>query len=139
MTTPTLARFALMALLAALVGCDPDPPPPPPAPVAPKALPQNFAGTWNLTTDPSRPPETMTLYSAGGPASNLSMNGRYGRNSVVTGTASATPSGPVFVGTVVWGNTAMAIELRMVTPGQATGTLSRSMRTTDILAVRMGP
>lgn len=129
------ASSAAMLLLS--LGCNSCGNPPPAT--TPVGNPAAFIGTWQLTVGTATTPTPMVLRRATNPTptapGDLSLEGSYGTNSRVTGNA----NGNVFVGTVVYGNNATALEMRMVAPGQAVGTYSAGMNARDLIGARMNP
>lgn len=140
-----------------LLACDPPTPPAPPpvtppavsakpakpspatpakpAPAAPALGPSNFIGTWQLTLTGYAAPVNMVLRRSAtkGSAGSLELDGRFGAGNIVTGSA----TGGVFVGTIVYGNNATAIEMRLVTPTQAQGSYSSGMNARPLVGVKM--
>lgn len=136
MTKRGLRQLLLVPCVGLLLACDPPTPPAPPAPPAPVLGPANFIGSWQLTLDGYAAPVDMVLHRSavkGSPGGSLDLDGRFGAANVVTGSA----TGAVFVGTVAYGNSATAIEMRLVTPVQATGSYSSGMNARNLVGVKM--
>jgi len=128
-----LMLTSLTVLLCA--ACDSCGGPPGPVAAAPDA--RDFLGRWEVTVagNPNPIPVTIRQATNKTPTSpgELCIEGTW-QNMQLTGTA----EGDVLAGSAVSGNSAIGISMRIVEPGQATGTFTRAMGASSFVAVRMG-